>query len=190
MKVSLFTVTNYADKYLADCFDSVVYRDDANMEDIVIDSASTNNTRSILADHAGAIDQGFHETDGGMYDAINQDLKMANGDVIVIWNNDNFFVSPQAVSQIVACFRKKEVDPIYRDLVYIDEENAANIYRYWKGGTYERSVFRFGWMPAHLSFYVRREVVESLGGCETRCYSASDFESVTRYLYRYRISSA
>ena len=44
-------------------------------------------------------------------------------------------------------------------------------------------------MPAHPTFYVRREIVEQLGGYETHYFSASDFELMTRYLYKHRISS-
>jgi glycosyltransferase len=55
--------------------------------------------------------------------------------------------------------------------------------------TYNRKSFNFGWMPAHPTFYVRKEIVDQLGGYETHYFSASDFELMTRYLYKHRISS-
>ena len=190
MKVSLITVTYNSEKFLSHCIDSIAHQDYPDIEYIVIDGASTDTTLSIIENYAGVIDKWLSEKDSGMYDAINKGLKLATGEIIGILNSDDFFASPQAVSQIVNCFREKGVDSVYGDLVYVDAENTANIYRYWKGANYNRKAFQFGWMPAHPTFYIRREIVEQLGGYETHYYSAADFEFMTRYLYRHRVSSA
>jgi glycosyltransferase len=98
--------------------------------------------------------------------------------------------SPQVISQIVRCFQEKGVDSVFGDLQYVDSENAAKVHRYWQGSSYKRGSFHWGWMPAHPTFYVRREVVEQLGGYETHFFTAADFELMTRYLYKHRISSS
>lgn len=189
MKVSLITVTYNSEKYLAHCIDSVLHQDYPDIEYIVIDGSSTDSTVSIIEQYAPVIDKWISEKDGGMYDAINKGMKLATGDIVGILNSDDILASKSTIANIVHCFREKGVDSVYGDLVYVHEDDTTNIFRYWKGATYNRSAFHWGWMPAHPTFYVRRELVESLGGYETHYYSASDFEFMTRYLYKHRISA-
>ncbi|MBB1284692.1 glycosyltransferase [Flavisolibacter sp. BT320] len=190
MKVSLITVTCNSEKYLANCIESVRFQDYPNIEYIVIDGASTDSTVSIIRGAGGVIDKWISEKDGGMYDAINKGMRMATGDIIGILNSDDMLATKQTITNIVACFSQKGVDSVFGDLVYVDEEDTSRIYRYWKGAAYNRKAFHFGWMPAHPTFYIRRELVEALGGYETHFFSAADFEFMTRYLYKHRISAA
>jgi glycosyltransferase len=44
-------------------------------------------------------------------------------------------------------------------------------------------------MPAHPTFYVKKSVVDKLGGYETHFYTAADYEFMARYLYKNKISS-
>ena len=189
MKVSLITVTCNSEKYLADCIESVRQQDYPNIEYIVIDGASTDNTLALIRGADTVIDKWISEKDAGMYDAINKGMKMATGDIIGILNSDDMLASSATISGIVDCFRQNEVDSIFGDLVYVDAMDTSRIYRYWKGATYNRKAFQWGWMPAHPTFYLRREVVESLGGYKTHFHSAADFEFMTRYLYKHRVSS-
>lgn len=190
MKVSLITVTCNSQQYLAQCIESVRSQKYTNIEYIVIDGSSTDGTVDIIRQSAGVVDKWLSERDSGMYDAINKGLKMATGDIIGILNSDDMLASSETISHIVDRFIQEEVDSVYGDLVYVDAEDTANVYRYWKGSAYDRGAFRWGWMPAHPTFYVRRSVVESLGGYETHYFSAADFELMTRYLYKHRISSS
>lgn len=189
MKVSLITVTRNSEKYLSHCIESVRSQDYDDIEYIIIDGSSTDKTLSIIQEQGSFVDKWISEKDGGMYDAINKGMRLATGDIIGILNSDDFLASPGIISRIVACFRENEVDSLYGDLVYVEEENTARVHRYWKGNTYRRTAIEWGWMPAHPTFYIRREMVEQLGGYETHYFSAADFEFMTRYLYKHRISS-
>jgi glycosyltransferase len=90
---------------------------------------------------------------------------------------------------IVACFDEKKVDSVYGDLVYVNPGNTQNVMRYWKGLSYKRSRFNYGWMPAHPTFYIRRSLIEQFGGYENHYYTAADYEFMARYLYHHKISS-
>ena len=189
MKVSLITVTYNSEKYLTQCINSVRLQDFSDIEYIIIDGSSSDGTINIIRNNADVITKWHSEEDDGMYDAINKGMKMATGDIIGILNSDDMLASKDTISNIVRCFKQNAIDSLYGDLVYVDEENTGRIYRYWKGTDYKRKAFQWGWMPAHPTFYVRREVVQQLGGYETHFYSAADFEFMTRYLYKHRISS-
>lgn len=189
MKVSLITVTYNSARYLQNAIQSVYSQDYHDIEYIIVDGGSTDDTLSIIEQNASCITKWISEKDNGMYDAINKGMRMATGDVIGILNSDDMLASKNVISKIAACFKEQNVDSLYGDLLYVEAEETSKIHRFWKGTTYNRSSFNFGWMPAHPTFYVRREIVEQLGGYETHYFSAADFELMTRYLYKHRISS-
>ena len=189
MRVSLITVTYNSEKHLASCIESVIQQDHPNIEYIVVDGSSSDQTISIIESYGPAVDKWLSEKDHGMYDAINKGMQMATGDIIGILNSDDMLASPQVISQIVRCFEQHSIDSLYGDLVYVDEEDTDKIFRFWKGAAYNRGAFHWGWMPAHPTFYIRREIVEQLGGYKTHFFTAADFEFMTRYLYKHRISS-
>ncbi len=114
---------------------------------------------------------------------------MATGDVIGILNSDDILASSDVMSAIANTFKQNNVDSIYADLAYVEQMDTTKIHRFWKGESYERSRFKFGWMPAHPTFYVKRSVVNDLGGYESHFYTAADYEFMARYLYKNHISS-
>ena len=189
MKISLITVTYNSARYLQNAIQSVYNQDYSDIECIIVDGGSTDATLSIIQQNSSCISKWISEKDNGMYDAINKGMKMATGEVIGILNSDDMLASKDVISKIATCFKAHKVDSVFGDLLYVDAEETSKIHRFWKGMTYNRRSFNFGWMPAHPTFYVRREIVEQLGGYETHYFSASDFELMTRYLYKHRISS-
>jgi glycosyltransferase involved in cell wall biosynthesis len=189
MKVSIITVTMNSEKYLSDCINSVRRQNYRDIEHIIIDGKSTDGTLNIIHQNLNHISYWISETDRGMYDAINKGLQMATGDVIGILNSDDMFATADAVKSIVDCFETTGTDSVYGDLVYVDACNTQKILRYWKGVSYKRSRFRYGWMPAHPTFYMRRELIEQYGIYENHYYTAADYEFMARYLFLHKVSS-
>jgi len=189
MKVSIITVTFNSARYLQNAIQSVYHQDYPNIEYIVVDGGSTDETLSIIQQNSSCVTKWISEKDNGMYDALNKGMKMATGDVIGILNSDDMLAGRDVISKIVSCFQHQQVDSLFGDLIYVDAEQTNKVHRFWRGTSYHRSLFRTGWMPAHPTFYVRKDVVDQLGGYETNYFSASDFELMTRYLYKHRISS-
>lgn len=189
MKVSIITVTLNSEKYLADCINSVARQNYKNIEHIIIDGKSTDGTLKIIRQHSKHIYSWVSETDRGMYDAINKGLKLATGDIVGILNSDDMFASADAVRSIVDCFETTDTETVYGNLVYVDAINTQKVIRYWKGVSYNRSRFRYGWMPAHPTFYMRRELIEKYGLYENHYFSAADYEFMARYLFLHKVSS-
>lgn len=189
MKVSIITVTLNSEKYLADCIESVRGQSYENIEHIIIDGKSSDSTLQIIQKNAHHISHWISETDRGMYDAINKGIQMATGDIIGILNSDDMLASKDVVKNIAECFIKTKTDSVYGDLVYVDPSDTQKITRFWKGVTYKRYRFRYGWMPAHPTFYMRRQLIQQYGMYENHYYSAADYEFMARYLYRHKISA-
>lgn len=189
MKLSIITVTFNSEKHLEGCIRSVMEQDYKDIELIIIDGKSTDGTKAIIEKYDPYISKWLSETDRGMYDAINKGMEIATGDIVGILNSDDILASPDVISAIVKAFEEKQVDTLYGDLEYVEEDDTDRIYRVWKGKPYNRNRFKTGWMPAHPTFYIRRELVHLYGGYENHYYSAADYEFMARYLFRHRLSS-
>ncbi len=189
MKVTLLTVTYNSEKYLEECINSVIAQTYANIEHIIIDAVSTDGTLEIIHRYNNHITQWISEKDNGMYDAINKGMALATGTIIGILNSDDKLASADVIEEIVRCFDDNEVDAVYGDLVYVEQIKTQNIIRYWKGVSYKRFRFNYGWMPAHPTFYVRSNLIIELGGYEPHYFTAADYEFMARYLYRFRINA-
>lgn len=189
MKVSIITVTYNSAKYVEDCIHSIIRQNYNNIEYIVVDGNSTDGTVDIIKKYSSHITKWISEEDGGMYDALNKGMKLATGDVVGILNSDDVLASADVISEIVNCFQQEKVDSLYGDLVYVDPFDLQKVLRFWKGLPYNRRRFKYGWMPAHPTFYIRKELIEKYGGYQSHYFTAADFEFMARYLYRYKISS-
>lgn len=189
MKVTIITVTYNSEKYLEDCIRSVLSQDYTDLEYIIIDGKSSDGTLSIIKKYESQISHWISETDRGMYDAINKGMAIATGDVVGILNSDDILASDDVVRKIAEAFQQQQTDTIYGDLEYVDPDDLNKIYRVWKGKPYNRNMFRWGWMPAHPTFYIKRELVAKFGGYENHFYSAADYEFMSRYLYYHKLSS-
>jgi glycosyltransferase len=189
MKISLITVTHNSEKYLEGCILSVLKQNYKNIEHIIIDGNSTDGTVAIIERYSRHISQWKSEQDNGMYHAINKGMTMATGDVIGILNSDDVLASTDVISAIVKCFSETEIDSLYGDLVYVAPDDMHDVLRQWKGQPYNRERFKFGWMPAHPTFYFKRNLVEKLGMYESHYYTAADYEFMARYLYSNRVTA-
>jgi glycosyltransferase involved in cell wall biosynthesis len=189
MKISIITVTYNSEKYLADCIDSVRKQNYRDIEHIIIDGKSTDGTLRIIRENSKYINCWISETDRGMYDAINKGIQMATGDIIGVLNSDDMLASADAIRTIVDCFEHTQTDSVYGNLVYVDPSNTQKIIRFWKGNSYKRYRFRYGWMPAHPTFYIRRDLISLYGLYENHYYTAADYEFMARYLYKHKVKS-
>ena len=98
MKISLITVTYNSEKYLSHCIESVQKQDYADIEHIIVDGKSTDNTVSIIKKYEGGIAKWVSESDKGRYDAINKGMAMATGEVIGLLNGMDILVSAGVIA--------------------------------------------------------------------------------------------
>ena len=189
MKVSIITVTYNSEKYLKDCIESVIMQRYRDIEHIIVDGKSKDGTVDIIKYYEPHISQWISETDRGMYDAINKGIVMATGDIIGILNSDDMLDTDDVVTNIVKTFNEQSVDAIFGDIEYVDTNDTNKVLRIWKGKPYKRYRFRYGWMPAHPTFYIKRSLVEKYGFYQNHYYTAADYEFMARYLYKNKVSA-
>ncbi len=189
MKVTIITVTKNSERYLQSCINSVQMQDYQNIEHIIVDGKSKDNTPYIIKRNEESISAWLCEDDNGMYDAINKGMRLATGDIIGVLNSDDMLESRTAISSIVQAFEEHQVSAVYGDLKYVSQHDPKKVLRVWKGMPYKRSLFFKGWMPAHPTFYVKRNLVQEFGGYECHYNTAADYEFMARYLYHHQASA-
>src|SRR3954469_12296904 len=109
MRVSIVTVTYNSASTLKDTLESVRQQDYDEIEHILVDGGSKDETVDIIRSYPH-VASWVSEKDKGLYDAINKGIKMATGDVIGLLHSDDFFPNTKVVSGIARTFKEKEVD--------------------------------------------------------------------------------
>ncbi|MCX6208491.1 MAG: glycosyltransferase, partial [Bacteroidetes bacterium] len=88
MKISIITITYNSSKTLTTTLESVAAQDYPNIEHIIVDGLSKDNTIEIVKQFPH-VAQWVSEKDKGLYDALNKGIQMATGDVVGLIHSDD-----------------------------------------------------------------------------------------------------
>lgn len=201
MKVSVITATWNSGKTVKDTIESVLYQTYTNVEHIIKDGGSKDNTMEICEEYKKKLYSSadapspkiksmkvVSEKDGGIYDAMNKGIEMATGDIIGILNSDDFYTSNDVLQKVADEFQKdSSLEAVYGDIHFVKPENLKKCTRYYSSKSFRPWLLRFGFMPAHPSFYVRREVYEKYGLYDLQFRTSSDFEWMVRLFAKHHI---
>lgn len=187
MKISIITTTYNSASTVRDTIESVMTQDYADIEHIIVDGASKDHTLEIVRSYGDKIAKVISEPDKGIYDAMNKGIRAATGDVIGILNSDDFFTSNDVISTIANTFQDNDIDALYGDIHFVNPDDLDKTVRYYSSEIFKTSLFRFGFMPAHPSFYMKRGCYEKHGLYSLDYKIASDYDLLIRYLYKEKI---
>jgi len=187
LKITVITVTYNSAATLADTLRSVQQQDYCQVEHILVDGGSTDQTVNIIKSYPH-IEKWISEKDNGLYDAINKGIRMATGDVVGILNSDDFFPTDSVLSKIAAAFKDTAVDAVFGDIAFVRPGNLNKVIRLYSSRRFTPRRFAYGYMPAHPSFYVRKSCYDNMGGYKTDYKIAADYELLMRFIYRHKIS--
>ena len=191
MKISLITITYNSSKTLKDTILSVLNQTYSNFEYIIVDGNSSDTTISIINEYESKFDgkiKWISEPDYGLYDAMNKGIQMATGDFVGILNSDDFFTSNNVLQEIANTFEKeKNLDAVYGDIHFVNPDNLDKCVRYYSSNIFKRSLMRLGFMPAHPSFYMKKECFDKYGLYKTDYKIAADFEYLLRVIFKHSI---
>jgi glycosyltransferase involved in cell wall biosynthesis len=186
--VSIITVCYNSVATIRDTIESVLSQDHARIEYIIIDGGSTDGTCEVVRSYGSRIDFFESKRDRGIYDAMNKGLAWAHGDVIGMLNSDDVYSDSHAVTALMEALVEARADAVFADVVYVHHSNLSRVVRYYNSGYWRPARFRFGLMPAHPTFFVKRDVYARVGEFSPDFRIAADFEMLVRILYRVRAS--
>lgn len=176
-KVSIITTTYNDSVSLRKTIQQVQAQDYPNIEYIIVDGASTDDTMDVIREAKTLFGDRLvwiSEKDTGIYDAINKGLKLATGDYIGTCFDQ--FASTDVISKMVAIMEAEGTDGVHGDLNYMDGDK---IVRKWRQG---QGSIRSGWMPGHPTLYLKKEVYDKYGLYKTDYRISADYEFMIRIL--------
>ena len=190
MKITIITAVYNAAQTLADAMDSVLRQTYADIEYVVVDGGSKDGSVDVVRSYEprfGGRMKWISEPDHGIYDAMNKGIRMATGDVVGVLNSDDYFTADDVVEQVAQTLADTQLDAVYGDIHFIRAGQPDRCVRYYSSARFHPRWLRFGFMPAHPSFYCRREVFERAGLYKTDYKIGSDYEMMVRLFRRYHI---
>jgi glycosyltransferase involved in cell wall biosynthesis len=185
MKISIITVTYNSAKTITNCISSINNQTYSDIEQIIIDGNSTDNTIPLINSLQNRVTRIISEPDEGIYFAMNKGINFATGDIIGMLNSDDQFFNSESLSEIANCFENPKVDAVYGNLVYTDEKNK--LIRTWNSKPFRSGLFSQSWSPAHPTFYCKREIYKKYGLYKTEYKIAADVELMLRYMEVHKI---
>lgn len=186
MKVSIITITYNSGKTISDTLKSIEAQTYPNIEHIIIDGASKDNTLDIVKSYPNV--KLLSEPDEGIYDAMNKGVAMTTGDIVGILNSDDFYPDGNVIQKVINTFKTKQVDSVFGDVKFVSPNNLNKVTRYYSSSKWNPNKFAYGYMPAHPSFFVKRSCYEKYGNFKTNYKISADYELLIRFLYVNKIS--
>lgn len=189
MKISVITVAYNSAATIADTLDSVAAQSHADVEHIVVDGGSGDNTLAIVRQRGQHVARVVSAPDRGIYDAMNKGIALATGDVVGFINSDDFYASTAVLTQVATAMADPAVDGCYGDLCYVQQAQVDTIVRYWRSSAHRPGQFGRGWVPPHPTLFLRRSLFARFGAFDLSYPIAADFELMARLLEVHRIKT-
>jgi len=186
MKVSIITATYNSASTIKDAVQSLERQTYPDIEYIIIDGNSKDNTLEIIRQYSSRVSVMISEPDKGIYDALNKGIAHATGDIIGFLHSDDLLAYPDAISDIVASFNENKCDAVYADLDYVSKDDLSVVVRKWKSGRFSLNRLKYGWMPPHPSFYMKRQKYIEWGSFNIDYRISADYDSLLRYLWQHQ----
>ena len=189
IKISIITATYNSANTVIDAIESVNSQTYRNIEHIIIDGGSKDDTVNTVKRVGRRVTTIISEPDKGIYDALNKGINEATGDIIGFMHSDDIFFDAKVIEKIANVFASTETDSVYGDLEYVQKNNTDKVVRKWNSGNFTYNKIKNGWMPPHPTFYMKREKYQDLGGFNLKYKIAADYDSILRYLYSCRVTT-
>jgi glycosyltransferase involved in cell wall biosynthesis len=186
MKISIITVCYNSARTLEKTILSVYNQSYRDIEYILIDGNSSDNTADIVKKHFTKIDKFISEPDKGLYDAMNKGIALSTGDLVGILNSDDFYSSNSVIQEVVDFHSSRDIDASIGDIIQCNE--SGSIRRFYSSKNWNPDKLCIGFMPPHPSVFFRRVLFEDFGNYNTSFKIAADFELISRFFKRRKIS--
>ncbi len=185
MKVSIITTCYNRESTIGSSVRSVMAQTYPDIEHIVIDGASKDNTlKEIERCGSTRIAKLVSEKDSGCYQALNKGVRASSGDIVGWLHSDDVFYDDDVISDVVKEFERTGCDFLYADGLFVSPDNPKWIIRDWVSGTYSDAKIRNGWLPLHTTVFVRRELFERYAYYSEEYMISSDTFWLLKCMYK------
>ena len=189
LRMSIVTATYNSEKTIVHTLKSLKRQNYPNMQHILIDGCSTDNTFEFARKYALQNSISISEPDTGIYNALNKGIGLADGDIIGFLHSDDVYASNDILLNVANIFADTQCDLVYGDLEIVRENDVTKVVRKWRAREFKKSWFRYGWMPPHPTVFVRRDVYKRFGIFDERYKISGDYEFLLRVMFLHNVNS-
>lgn len=186
MKISIITVCYNSYSTIEKTILSVASQTYKNIEYIIVDGNSKDNTIDIIKKHENNVTNWISEPDKGLYDAMNKGIGMATGDIVGILNSDDTFHSNTVIEEVVNYHKKNDIGASVGNIVQHKEN--GKIVRLYSSKYWNPEKLTIGFMPPHPSIFFKRELFDKYGNYDLGFKIGADYELITRFFLKNKIS--
>ena len=180
MKISVITVCYNCAETVGAAVRSVAQQTWPDIEHIIIDGASTDDTLQVIGANSQRIAHCVSEPDAGIYDAMNKGLRLATGEVVAFLNADDYYLDSQVIESAMQLMQAEKLDALYGDVEYFKPQRPDKVFRRYDSSHFATAGIARGWQPAHPALFVKRSLFVRFGVFKTDYRIAGDFEWIAR----------
>ncbi len=185
--VSIITPSYNQGEFIEETIKSVLNQDYPNIEYIVIDGGSTDNTLSILEKYKGRLHY-ISEKDEGQSDAINKGFKLAKGDIVAWLNSDDVYAE-NCISKAVQTFNNdSDIALVYGDGNIIDDNSKVlKKFEYTQKFSLYSLLFIWDYIMQPASFF-RADALKNVGYLNKNLHYIMDWELWIKLALDYKVA--
>ena len=175
-QLSIITI-NYNNAIgLEKTIESVVSQNSQDLEYIVVDGNSADESKKIIQKNKDHINNWISEPDSGVYNAMNKGLAMATGKYLLFLNSGDLLANKEVVSQILPQLKSDE-DIIYGDLIY--SKNGVSVEKFSPPNELNLVYFLHFFLP-HPATCIKKDLFDKVGSYKENFKIISDWEFFLR----------
>lgn len=179
LKISIVTVCLNAEAVIRRAIESVTQQTYGEIEYIVIDGASRDNTMKEIERFRSVITTIVSERDDGIYDAMNKGLSLATGEVIYFLNSDDRLYDANVIAEVMQKFSADDSLDLLIGNVAVEQENTnGEIIRPGKACNRRKELYNSGF--CHQGLFTRSAVFQRAGNFDTRYKIVADYDWMLR----------
>lgn len=180
IKLSVITVCFNAAETIERTIRSVCAQTYSNVEYIIVDGASTDQTLAIISGYVDKISKLVSERDNGIFDAMNKGIALASGEIVYFLNADDCFVDERVLSDVAHAFQEDSSRTfVYGNVILKGEPNGLLSFPAKAFKTRSISEFLHNSF-CHQAVFVRRSLFSQLGLFDYRYKYSADYEWIIR----------
>ena len=181
--LSVITVVKNDEKNIQKTIKSIVSQKKIDMEYIVIDGKSNDNTAKVIKKYWKKINKFVSEEDNGIYHAMNKGIKIAKGEIIVFCNSGDYFYK-NSLFKVLNLFNEKNYDFVFGTVIRNYTKNKILKH----GFNFNKIKYNFDFATSHTTgFFLKKKIYKKIGNYNTKFKVSADYDLYYRlYKGRYK----
>lgn len=176
MKVSIITVCFNSAKTIEYTLNSVITQDYKNIEHVIVDGGSSDETINILKKYKHENKKIIYAHKKKLYESLNIGIKKSSGDLISILHSDDIYNNQNIISRVVKIAKKDKGKVFIGNVIYFKNEEFFNIKRNYETKKPDKINFLIGDMPPHTGSFYKKEIFQKYGYYDESYKISGDFD--------------